>query len=203
MSVRKRSWKTRQGETKEAWVVDYIDSDGDRHIETFDKKCDATSRHAQVAVDVKDGVHVAASKSGTVSEAAEIWFEAARLDGLERSTLRQYRGHIENHIAPVLGRVKLCDLSVAGAQAFSDSLRHKGVSPVMVRKVMASLGSILAEANRRGLVARNVTSELRYKRRKGDARHKAKLKVGVDIPSPAEVSAILAHAGPRWRRWCS
>jgi hypothetical protein len=41
MSVRKRQWKTRSGEQREAWVVDYFDADGDRHIETFERKKDA------------------------------------------------------------------------------------------------------------------------------------------------------------------
>jgi integrase len=33
MSVRKRKWVTRKGEPKEAWIIDYTDQDGDRHIE--------------------------------------------------------------------------------------------------------------------------------------------------------------------------
>ena len=58
------------GETKEAWIVDYFDQDGDRHIETFDKKKDADKRyHAKVKVEVKKGIHTAPSKSLTVSEA--------------------------------------------------------------------------------------------------------------------------------------
>jgi hypothetical protein len=40
MSVRKRKWTTRSGETKEAWIVDYS-QDGERHIETFKRKKDA------------------------------------------------------------------------------------------------------------------------------------------------------------------
>jgi hypothetical protein len=35
VSVRKRSWATKQGEAKEAWIVDYVDGHGDRHIKTF------------------------------------------------------------------------------------------------------------------------------------------------------------------------
>ena len=35
MSVRKRVWTTRKGETKEAWIVDYVDQQGDRHIHTL------------------------------------------------------------------------------------------------------------------------------------------------------------------------
>ena len=74
----------------------------------------------------------------------------------------------------------------------------------MVRKVLVSLGSILADAQEQGLAARNAVRELRRNRRKGKERHaetreKGKLKVGVDIPSPDEIRAILAHAKGRWR----
>jgi hypothetical protein len=41
MAVRKRRWRTRNGDAKEAWVVDYVDQEGDRHIETFQRKKDA------------------------------------------------------------------------------------------------------------------------------------------------------------------
>ena len=77
MSVRKRSWKTAKGEVKEAWIVDYTDQAGQRHIETFERKKDADAKHAEVKVDVKCGVHVAPSKSITVEKAAEAWLEEA------------------------------------------------------------------------------------------------------------------------------
>src|SRR5215475_4686945 len=46
MSVRKRVWKTRHGERKEAWLVDYRDQSGERHIQTFNKKREADGFHA-------------------------------------------------------------------------------------------------------------------------------------------------------------
>jgi hypothetical protein len=46
MSVRKRKWTTRKGETKEAWVVSYTGQSGSRHLETFDRKKDADAYHA-------------------------------------------------------------------------------------------------------------------------------------------------------------
>src|SRR5262249_37191470 len=52
MSVRKREWTTNQGEEREAWIVDYADQDGDRHIRTFAKKKDADAYHDTVRVDV-------------------------------------------------------------------------------------------------------------------------------------------------------
>ena len=55
MSVRKRKWTTRSGEAKEAWIVDYTDQQGDRHIKTFARKKDADAYSQQVGVDVRAG----------------------------------------------------------------------------------------------------------------------------------------------------
>ena len=57
MSVRKRKWKTAKGEAKESWVVDYVDQQGERHIQTFDRKKDADNYHSDVSVDVRKGLH--------------------------------------------------------------------------------------------------------------------------------------------------
>ena len=38
--VRKRAWSTGTGQRKEAWICDYKDTTGKRHIETFRRKRD-------------------------------------------------------------------------------------------------------------------------------------------------------------------
>ena len=53
MSVRRRQWVSPSGENKEAWIVDYRDQHGSRHINTFAKKRDADTHHALVAVGVR------------------------------------------------------------------------------------------------------------------------------------------------------
>src|SRR5262245_4152455 len=199
VSVRKRTWTNAKGEQKEAWIVDYKDRQGDRHIETFARKREADARHAEVDVEVRANTHVARGKSKTVAEAGKIWVEAAELAGLERSTVEQYQTHLRRHIIPAIGDIRLSDLTKGHVMAFADHLRNCRVSDAMVRKVVSSLGAIVAEAEDKGLVARNVVRGINRKRRKVEERQKAKLKVGVDIPSPAEVSAILSHAKPRWR----
>jgi integrase len=84
MSVRKRVWTTRKGETKEAWIVDYS-ANGSRHIETFERKKDADAREAQVSVDVGKGIHIAPSKSPTVAQAGAKWLNDS--DKLEAATV--------------------------------------------------------------------------------------------------------------------
>ncbi len=204
MSVRKRKWLTRSGQVREAWIVDYTDRQGERHIETFDKKKDADARHAEVKVDVRAGVHVAPSKSVTVKEAGKSWIAAVEAAGLERATIKQYKEHVDQHIVPFIGTVKLSDLSAQAVRKFEDRLREEGRSPAMVRKVVGSLGSLLAVAQEQGLAARNPVRDLRRNRRRGkernaEKRQKGKLKIGVDIPTPAEVKAIIGNVKGRWR----
>jgi integrase len=202
MSVRKRKWTTSKGEAKEAWIVDYVDGQGDRHISTFERKSDASSFHASVTVDVGRGVHVAPSKSVTVAEACGLWLKSGEDNALERATLDSYRQHAALHIAPLLGSVKLAALTTAAIRDFEDKLRAKGVSPVMTKRVITSLGSVLADAQERGLVAQNVVRSLRSNRRgkdRAERRQNGKLKVGVNIPTPAEIRAIVASLKGRWR----
>jgi integrase len=59
------------------------------------------------------------------------------------------------HIVPLLGAVKLCQLTVPMVRHFEDKLRVKR-SPAMVRKVLGSLSAILGDAQERGLVSQDV-----------------------------------------------
>ena len=190
MSVRKRTWTTAKGEKKEAWIVDYVDQDGDRHIETFKRKKEADTFHAQVGVDVRAGTYTAPSKSITVKEAAEDWIKSVALEGREVSTLAQYRQHAV-HINSRIGNVKLAQLTAPGINKFRDDLL-RSMSRAMARKILSSLKSLLRHAQGRGNVAQNVALAVKIN---ANLRDKKKLEVGVDIPTSEEIKAIIAAAG--------
>jgi integrase len=178
-------------------VVDYVDQGGDRHIKTFPRKREADAYHATVTVDVRTGIHTADSRSVTIAAAGQLWLDSADKARLERTTREQYRVNLDLHIAPLIGEVKLTQFTMPMARGFEDQLA-KDRSPAMVDKVMCSLGAILTDAQERGLVAQNVVWNLRRGRRsknkaRTDRRQRGKLKVGVDIPLPTEISAIIAH----------
>jgi len=183
VSVRKRSWVTRKGEKKEAWIVDYTDQDGDRHIETFARKKDADAYHATVKVDVRHGVHTAPSKS--VAEAADRWLNRVGAEGRERGTLAQYRQHVNLHITPRIGKYKLAHLTPAKVEAFRDDLLAN-LSRPMARKVMTSLKSLLKAAKHA-----HVAADVSVGRSK---RGERKLEVGRDIPNPAEIKRLVDAA---------
>ena len=161
----------------------------------FERKKDADEYHARVKVDVRQGTHIAASKSVTVAEAAENWIKYVELEGRERSTIEHYRNHVDNHIVPRIGREKLARLTTPRIQAFRDDLVTK-LSRAQARKVLVSLKSLLRDACRRGNLAQNVAVGVSIK---SDSRSKTKLKVGVDIPRPDEIRRIVHAATGRIR----
>jgi integrase len=216
MSVRKRSWTTRTGETKEAWVVDYVDQLGTRRLKTFARKKEADAFKDATGVQVREGTHVADSASVTVKEAGERWITSGRADQLERTTVDQRRQHLDLHIVPFIGRIRLSQLTIATVKDFRDKLRQgeKALpaedprnaprSADMVKRVLVSLGSLLADAMDSGLAARNPVQELSRRGRRGkvaqgERRRKVLLQVGVDIPTPGEVAALIQSAKGRWR----
>ena len=204
MSVRKRIWTTSKGVEKEAWVVDYADQAGRRHLKSFAKKKAADSFAATAKVEVRAGIHTADSASVTVAEAGRLWIETGERAGLERSTLAAYRQHLKLHIEPYLGIVRLSQLSAPMAREFEDTLARADRSPSMVRKIRTSLSSLLSDAQERGLVSRNVVRDLRRARKRGkerqaERRQRGKLKVGVDIPTREEIKAVVGAAKGRWK----
>lgn len=204
MSIRKRTWITGNGDEKTAWVVDYVDTKGKRRLKTFAKKKDADQFAATATVEVREGSHVADSASATVAVAGRLWIASSEAAGLERTTTESYRSHVDLHIAPFIGAVKLSAISVPSVRSFEDHLRDQGRSPAMVRKVLVSLSSIISDAQERGLVARNVVRDMKARRRTGTAgstekRRKGKLRVGVDIPTREEIKAIVTALEGRWR----
>ena len=195
MSIRKRTWKTDRGEIREAWVVDYSDQLGHRHLKTFARKRDADAYHAQVTVDVGAGIHTADSRSITVAEAGRLWLASREAAGVERGTLASYQQHLALHITPLIGATKLAALTAPFIREYEDRLRATR-SPAMVRKILVTLSGILTDAQDRGLVAQNVVRN-RRSRNNGlvDARQKRRLEIGVDIPAPSEVRAIIMRLG--------
>ena len=205
MSVRKRTWTTPKGETKEAWVVNYRDKarGGSRVQRTFHLKKEADAFVVDMKGEVRDGIHIARSKSVTVAQAGKEWIKTAELN-VERATVANYQAVLTFHIVPFIGHEKLPDLTVPLVRAFEDKLREEGRSAAMVKRARSFLSMLLSDAMERGLATRNVARGLssnrkRGKERQAERRAKGRLKVGVDIPTLDEARAIMTNVKGRWR----
>lgn len=206
-TVRKRTWRSGEDDDgnavlKTAWVADYFDQAGKRRLKTFATRKAADDWLLTARQEVRHGVHVPARTSITIAEAGDLWFTQCEADGLERSTLTQYRQHLELHIKPFLGATKLAHLTPAALQAYRNQLVAGGRSRAMLKRATSTLSSILGHAMVTGHAARNVVREQRHTRRRHrrlEQRHEKHLEIGVDIPTKEEIRAILDHAQGRWR----
>jgi integrase len=186
-TIRKRSWTTTKGEQRETWVVRYADADGKWRLKSFERQGDAKAWRTTMLGEVRDRTHRPDSAAPTVTAACAAWLRRGEADGLERSTMAQRRQHVELHILPLLGRT--AKLSKIDVEALRDELLTTRSRP-MAAKIMTSLRSILKQHKLLHLAADAAPVRT-------GGRHKRRLEVGRDIPSPAEVNTLLAAAGGR------
>jgi integrase len=200
-SVRKRTWRS-GGEQKTAWVVDYTDQDGKRRLKTCRTKKEADQYLTTCQWEIRQGTHTPASASITVSEAIDLWLDHGEAEGLERGTLCTYTTVAKAHVAPIIGRYRLAQLSRPIIEQFRDDLLTGSVpdgkkrSRVMARKALGALKMAINEAQRRGRVAQNVAVAVQVAAHRGESRRK---EIGVDVPSKEEVRAILEAVADPWR----
>jgi integrase len=189
-TIKKRSWKTGAGETKEAWQLRYVDGQGVRRSKQFERKGDASAYLTKAGWQISQGIHTADSASITIGEAADLWVEAAkkpsrrRAKAAERSTIKQYE-----EMAPypaAARRRKAVAAHHAGVKAYVDALLETR-SKAMAGKAVRALSSIIKEAQERGLVAQNVAKGVKVIRSK---REKKK----IVIPPKEDLRAMLEAA---------
>jgi len=121
-TIRKRTWSTRKGVTKTAWLADYFDQKRKRHTKQFPTKKAADAWLLRARGEVRDGIHTPDGASLTIAAAGELWIRRCETDGLERATLLQYRVYLERHIVPTFGRMRLAQLTPPDVEAFRDEL---------------------------------------------------------------------------------
>jgi integrase len=127
-----------------------------------------------------------------------MWLAEGEANHLEFGTIRQRRQHLNLHVAPYIGRVRLADLTTPLVYDFDSNLRTDGRSVAMRRKIVTNLKTMLTFAQGRGLVAQNVARGVRIK---SDDRESTggPLRAGVDFPSMSELNALIDNSAGRWR----
>ncbi|MGO9171648.1 MAG: tyrosine-type recombinase/integrase [Rhodomicrobium sp.] len=186
MSIRKRTLPS--GAIR--WLCGYMDGAGVRRGRLFKTKREAVDFQITAGGEVRAGTHVADAASITIEKAGELWLQRCQLDGLEASTIRQYGQHLQHHILPLIGIVRLSRLSKPAIEEFRDRLLETR-SRALTKKVLVSLKSLLSEAQRRGLVAQNAATGTKVTIAK---RHEEK----VAIPSREEIRAIINETAGLW-----
>jgi integrase len=194
-TIRKRTWATRKGESKTAWVADYFDQHRRRHKKQFATRRAADAWLLQARGEVRDGVHTPDSASLTVGEAAERWLKRAATNGLERGSQRAYEQLVRLAITPHLGQTRLARLTRPQVETFRDGLLAE-FAYARARRTLGMLKAIIEHAHSQGLVAQNAARGVRIAER---TRLQERLIIGRTIPTPAEVRTLI-DASRGWLR---
>jgi integrase len=121
----------------------------------------------------------------TMSVLLDRWLAHCQMQGRSPTTMRKYQQITESVVRPELGRIRVAKLTNAHLDTLYAKLTAKGNKPSTVRRVHALIGAALSEAERWGMVDRNV------------ARRAAPPPVRptrVAAPTPEEVRAIVTAA---------
>jgi integrase len=200
-SVRRRTWKTGNGEAKAAWVVDYTDSRGNRQRKHHLSKKAADAFRIQIEGQMQAGTYRPNADKVTVKEVCETFLEHCfgrnqRDERMTRKMLVFYKGHVRNHILHSghgLGSRKLSQLTARSVGEFRDRLREAGVTVPTTRKILATLHSALAYAISQDWVATNAAHGTRVIGPRDEGSKK------IVPPSKSDMAAILRGADEDFR----
>jgi len=106
----------------------------------------------------KDKQLLRPGRDPTVGEFADLWLAGAK-HGLAYETYRGYSVNIRRHIVPVLGDIRLRDLTAAQVDAFLARMLDQGLAPRTVQYARAVLRMVLERALDDGLVPRNAVTK--------------------------------------------
>ncbi len=135
--------KTEQGR----WRVDFRDQTGARHRATFDTRKEAENGLGDFRRQISQGSFVAAKQVPLFRQVAEEWFAGKREH--RPSTQAQWQAHIDRHLLPHIGNLRLDQMGVSGFEKLRDALRRGGLSPQTVNKVLTTATAIFKLAVRR------------------------------------------------------
>ena len=91
----------------------------------------------------------------TVAQWLRRWLDQYAVHNVRPLTLKTYRGIVERELIPSLGEIRLSQLGIAEVQHYVNERRGQH-SPRWLQHQRSVLRAALAEAERQGLVARNV-----------------------------------------------
>jgi integrase len=179
-SVIKREWKTKTGEQRVGWRVQYLVK-GKKRFRQFSTERKAKKFAESVSIVRENELKkLVVDTSPTLAEVADQWLKTREqgLDGeppIDPETAVWYRGLLSNHILPALGQLRIGAVQRADVRAFREGLlsaRHIGRRTS--KKVLVCLGSVFRFAVEAELCERNPVFGMTVREA---ARHRSEIEI--------------------------
>jgi integrase len=134
----------------------WVDGKRQRKYVTGSTQAEALTKLRKVQRESEAGV--VSDDQITVGQFLTRWIETNLPGNVAGSTLDDYAHTVRLHLDPPLGHKKLSKLTVAEVDALWAAKRKKGYKPNTIRIMRAVLRRALAQAEREGLITRNVAA---------------------------------------------
>ncbi len=169
------------------YVIDFYDNQGKRRWKTLPKgttKAKAKESMREIEDQLARGIYLPDRKVPTFAKVATDWLEYKK-SNLRGSTWSVYKGHTRNHFHE-LNYLKVNRITTVRIEKFITDRQKKGMHINTLRKILVSLGQIMAYAVRHKYIDHNPFHDAERPRGRGGTK-----KQKIRILTPAEINALL------------
>jgi integrase len=139
---------------KDGWRLDYRDAEGNRYRRTYVRKKDAEAAAAKITTQIGEGSFIAPKKIPTFREVAERWFATKR--NYRPATLDGWRTHLDNHLLPDLGELRVTAIDAETMERFSQGRLDRGkLCAKTINGVLVTAGAVFKYAMKHKLCVTN------------------------------------------------
>lgn len=144
------------------YQIDYRDSKGVRHRESFDRLKDARAAEAGRREQIRKGEFVAPKDIPTFEQIALGWFEekkVAKARGsdapIKKATLDKWSNHLHKHLLPIYGPRRMDTIQTTEIEKSREVWQRAGLCPKSVNELLVTFSAVFNEAIRQGTIRVN------------------------------------------------
>jgi integrase len=190
------------------WQIDFYDQEGTRTRASFDTQKAAKLALGSIASRVHSREYIPPTKIPTFRAEAEDWLAVDKV-GRRQGTLGFWRSHLDRHLFPAIGNLRLDQISVHVLEKLRADLQPK-LSAASAQAVVQTCGAVLKWAVKHDRLRKNPVDKVSpvfvgSKELKpgydDDGDSESAAAVDPDkVLSPAEIRVLLNHAAPGYYR---
>jgi integrase len=169
------------------WIVDFYDTYGKRRVVTMPKgstKKRSKEKLREIEDQLQRGIFVPDRKIPIFETVAKDWVEYKK-NKLRHSTWSVYEGHTRNHFDD-FNPIKINRISTAKVEKWITARHNEGINIGTIKKVLVTLGQIIAYAVRHGYIDFNPVRDAERPRGNGETE-----KGQVKVLAPSEISSFF------------
>jgi integrase len=169
------------------YVIDFYDTYGKRRWITMPKgttKKKATEKLREIEDQLRRGIYLPDKKIPNFKKVANDWIEHKK-PNLRHSTWSVYEGHTRNHFDG-FNPIKINRVTTAKVEKWITARHNNGMNIATIKKILITLGQIMAYAVRHGYIHYNPVRDAERPRGNGKAEESK-----IRVLSPAEINSFL------------